>query len=182
MPTVADGAKVGDDVASMNTTLRIARGVLTSTALAGTILMDPHADVAAGLEPTWPRVPGPARGRGSPDPVRGRGSSARYVAAGPQARYVAAGLQTRPSEDTPDAHVALARTAAGDTYQNLFNFLCAAPAPRGEGAGAVPRGGGPPGGGRSAGPPDRAAWYAAPVKVFDNLYFVGQIASTPRGR
>ena len=26
---------------------------------------------------------------------------------------------------------------------------------------------------RPAGPPDRAAWYAEPVKVFDNLYYVG---------
>ena len=75
---------------------------------------------------------------------------------------------------TPDEHVALARSAAGDTYQNLFNFLCVAPTPRGGGAGPVPRGGGPPGGGRAPGPPDRATWYAEPVKVFDNLYFVGQ--------
>ena len=70
--------------------------------------------------------------------------------------------------DSPDAHVARAKTAAGDTYQNLFNFLCTVP---------TPRGGGPPAGGgrgRAAGPPDRSTWYAEPVKVFDNLYFVGQ--------
>src|SRR5262245_57858771 len=72
--------------------------------------------------------------------------------------------------DTPDAHVALEKTAEGDTYQNLFNFRCAVPAPRGGGPGAGGRrGGGPP-----PGPPDRATWYAEPVKVFDNLYFVGQ--------
>jgi metallo-beta-lactamase class B len=92
---------------------------------------------------------------------------------------------TRPRTDvaagqTPDAHVALAKTAAGDSYQNLFNFLCAVPAPRGGGpAGGAPRAGGPPGAaapgrGRAAGPPDRATWYAEPMKVFDNLYFVGQ--------
>jgi metallo-beta-lactamase class B len=69
---------------------------------------------------------------------------------------------------TPDAHVALARAAAGDSYRNLFDFLCAAPTPRGAGAGGR-RGGGPP-----PGPPDRSTWYADPVKVFDNLYFVGQ--------
>jgi metallo-beta-lactamase class B len=76
------------------------------------------------------------------------------------------------ASDTPDAHVALAKAAAGDTYQNLFNFLCAAPAgPRGGAPPGAPgrRGGGPPGG-----PPDRATWYIEPVKVFDNLYFVGQ--------
>jgi metallo-beta-lactamase class B len=88
--------------------------------------------------------------------------------------------------DTPDAHVARAKTAAGETYQNLFNFLCAVPTPRGPTPsgpaprGAAPRAGGPqagggaPGRGRAAGPPDRSTWYVEPVKVFDNLYFVGQ--------
>ena len=80
-------------------------------------------------------------------------------------------LARQRPDDTPDAHVALARAAAGDRYQNLFNFLCAVPTPRGGGpaGGAGRRGGGPP-----PGPPDRSTWYAPPVKVFDNLYFVGQ--------
>lgn len=88
-------------------------------------------------------------------------------------------------DDTPEAHVALARVAAGDAYRNLFDFLCAVPAPRGGGPrGAALRGSGPGGGapaspgarggGRAPGPPDRSTWYAEPVKVFDNLYFVGQ--------
>lgn len=75
--------------------------------------------------------------------------------------------------DTPDAHVARAKTAAGNDYQNLFNFLCAPPRPApgpglspGRSTGAGPR--------RGGGPPDRSTWYAEPVKVFDNLYFVGQ--------
>ena len=68
------------------------------------------------------------------------------------------------ARQAPDAHVARARTAAGDKYQNLFNFLCTVPTPRGGGQGR----------GRAAGPPDRSTWYAEPVKVFDNLYFVGQ--------
>ena len=93
---------------------------------------------------------------------------------------------------TPDAHISRARAAAGDEYQNLFNFLCAAPAsvtatagrPRGGGApptgravsapANAPRAGGAQGRGRAAGPPDRSTWYVEPVKVFDNLYFVGQ--------
>jgi metallo-beta-lactamase class B len=72
------------------------------------------------------------------------------------------------ANDTPEAHVALAKTAAGGDYQNLFNFLCTVP---------VARGGGPvgaPAGGQRQGPPDRSTWYAEPVKVFDNLYFLGQ--------
>jgi len=84
-------------------------------------------------------------------------------------------LLAQNSADTPEAHVAIAKAAAAEDYQNLFNFLCAVPAPRGGGAGrggAAPRGQG--GGQRQAGPPDRSTWYAEPVKVFDNLYFVGQ--------
>src|SRR5436853_4281491 len=85
-------------------------------------------------------------------------------------------LAAQNANDTPEAHVAIAKAAAGEDYQNLFNFLCAAPAPRGGGgqrAGAgAPRGQG--GGQRQAGPPDRSTWYAEPVKVFDNLYFFGQ--------
>src|SRR5688572_3873464 len=102
--------------------------------------------------------------------------------------------------DTPEAHVAVAQTAAGEDYQNLFNFMCAAPgqrggargaggaggagggggggggaaagAPRGQGGAAgAPRGQG--GGGQRAAP-DRSTWYAEPLKVFDNFYFVGQ--------
>ena len=72
---------------------------------------------------------------------------------------------------TPEDHIARAKTAAGDSYQTLFNFLCAVPAARGAGGG---RRAGGPGGGRAAGPPDRSTWYVEPVKVFDNLYFVGQ--------
>jgi metallo-beta-lactamase class B len=80
---------------------------------------------------------------------------------------IAATLLQNPGN--PDAHVERARTAAGDAYQNLFNFLCTVPAPRG----------GPPRPGATADKPApsttaRPAWYAEPVKVFDNLYFVGQ--------
>ena len=77
---------------------------------------------------------------------------------------------------TPDEHVALARSAAGDTYQNLFNFLCTVPGARGGAprAGGAPGGAAPAGGGRGPATPERSTWYAEPVKVFDNLYFVGQ--------
>ncbi len=81
-------------------------------------------------------------------------------------------LAAQNANDTPEAHAALAKTAAGEDYQNLFNFLCTVPGPRGGGA---PRGqGGGQRQGRPQGPPDRSTWYAEPAKVFDNLYFVGQ--------
>jgi metallo-beta-lactamase class B len=94
--------------------------------------------------------------------------------------------------DTPDPHVAAAKAAAGEDFQNLFNFQCYGPGPGGQRtppgavAGAGARGG--RGGGRGQqGPPDRSTWYAEPVKVFDNLYFFGQseyavwAITTPQG-
>jgi len=95
---------------------------------------------------------------------------------------LAVSMLAQNATDTPEAHVATAKIAAGEEYQNLFNFLCAAPAQRGGGGGqgagaAAPRGqgGGQRGGQRgAAATPDRSTWYAEPVKVFDNLYFLGQ--------
>src|SRR5712691_7504705 len=81
-------------------------------------------------------------------------------------------LAAQNANDTPEAHVAIAKTAAGEDYRNLFNFLCAVPGPREGGTGAAAQRG--QGGGQRQGPPDRSTWYAEPVKVFDNLYFVGQ--------
>ena len=93
-------------------------------------------------------------------------------------------LAAQNATDTPEAHVAIAKTAAGEDYQNLFNFLCAVPGPRGGGGGGgggrgAAGGAGTPqrgqgGGQRQQGPPERSTWYAEPVKVFDNFYFVGQ--------
>ena len=76
-------------------------------------------------------------------------------------------LAAQNANDTPEAHVAAAKTAAGEDYQNLFNFLCTVPGPRGGGRGGQRQG-------VPQGPPDRSMWYAEPVKVFDNLYFLGQ--------
>src|SRR5262245_13543750 len=87
---------------------------------------------------------------------------------------MSAGLTARQAvTGNPDDHVALAKTAAGDQYQNLFNFLCAAPAPRGGGPPGA-RAGSSPAAGRGPATPDRSTWHADPVKVFDNLFFVGQ--------
>ena len=89
-------------------------------------------------------------------------------------------LAAQDANNTPDAHIAAAKAAAGEDFQNLFNFQCYGPGPGGQRMppGAVPaaqpgRGAGR-GGGRAAGPPDRSTWYTEPVKVFDNLYFFGQ--------
>jgi metallo-beta-lactamase class B len=55
-------------------------------------------------------------------------------------------LAAQTANNTPEDHVALAKAAAGDDYQNLFNFMCAAPAQRG-GGGQRGAGGGAAGAG-----------------------------------
>src|SRR4051794_30877666 len=68
---------------------------------------------------------------------------------------------------TVDSHVATAKAAAGQDHTALFDSLCA-PAS------------GPPV--RPAGPrpvPDRSTWHYStwhyePVRVFDNLYYIGE--------
>ena len=87
------------------------------------------------------------------------------------AAYVMGADAIAQSADTPDAHVAAAKAAAGQLHTELFSSLCstanispAAAPQRGQRAG---------GAGAPAGPPDRSTWHAEPVKVFDNLYYVG---------
>jgi metallo-beta-lactamase class B len=69
------------------------------------------------------------------------------------------------------AHIEAARKAAGKEHTGIFEGICT--------QFAQPAASPPPaqaGRTRSAGPPDRATWHAEPVKVFDNLYFVGEKA------
>ena len=91
-------------------------------------------------------------------------------------------VEAQSANDIAEARVTAAKAAAGDEFQNLFNFQCYGPGPGGQrgapgtavGRGQAARGGGRAGAPRQPGPPDRSAWYAEPVKVFDNLYFFGQ--------
>ena len=67
-----------------------------------------------------------------------------------------------------DSHVAAARAAAGQEHRGLFDAVCSqtslrTPAPKSPAASSGPRQ-----------TPPRSQWYAEPVKVFDNLYWVGQ--------
>lgn len=91
------------------------------------------------------------------------------------AATLAAQNSSDSGSDTPDAHITAAKTAAGDDFQNLFQFQCYGPGPGGSRATAgAQRGGQRAGGPRRSGPPDRSTWHTDPVKVFDNLYFFGQ--------
>lgn len=68
------------------------------------------------------------------------------------------------------AHVAAAKTAAGQEWSGIFTTTCNAAVP----SSPAPARGRGPAAPRPAGPPDRSTWHAEPVKVFDNLYFLGQ--------
>jgi len=61
-----------------------------------------------------------------------------------------------------DSHIAVAKAAAGTEHVALFEAICG-PAP-----------GSPPVGVGIHRVPGRATWHAEPVKVFDNLYYVGE--------
>ena len=69
-----------------------------------------------------------------------------------------------PAPVTPERLVADAKRAAGLDHAGTFLRICVAP------DNLTPRPP-PPAGPRAA--PDRATWYAAPYKVFDDLYFIG---------
>jgi len=74
-----------------------------------------------------------------------------------------------------DAHIAAAKAAAGQEHTALFTALCSetptGPGTRGAGRGQRQGQAGTPA--TPPPPPARETWHAEPVKVFDNLYFVG---------
>lgn len=67
------------------------------------------------------------------------------------------------------AHIEAARKAAGKEHTGIFEGICTQFVQP-----DVTRPSPPAGQPRRADPPDRAAWHAEPIKVFDNLYFVGE--------
>ncbi|HCQ99331.1 MAG TPA: hypothetical protein DIU48_07910, partial [Acidobacteria bacterium] len=81
---------------------------------------------------------------------------------------LASSTLAQPS-DSPEVarHTEAARVAAGTDHPRFFEYLCRAPQrPRTRSPNAATR---PV---RREAPP-RSDWYAAPAKVFDNLYFLG---------
>src|SRR5262245_24053868 len=68
--------------------------------------------------------------------------------------------------------MAAARQAAGTEWAGVYDRVCTEaverPVPR---AAVAPA---PPSAAAASAPPERSKWHAEPVKVFDNLYFLGQ--------
>ena len=79
-----------------------------------------------------------------------------------------AGLLAQTVPNTVDGHIAAAKAAAGSEHAGVFNSLCMATEERASSNPAPARTGAP------APPPDRAKWHVEPMKVFDNLYYLGQ--------
>jgi metallo-beta-lactamase class B len=79
---------------------------------------------------------------------------------------LAGGISSAPAvaqtPDTAEAHIAAAKAAAGENHPYIFNSLCVTPAA------------GPNTSGTDEAAPDPSVFHAEPVKVFDNLYFVGE--------
>jgi metallo-beta-lactamase class B len=69
-----------------------------------------------------------------------------------------------------EAHVAAAKAAAGSDFVGVYNRICTEAVPRTTATAQAARTAAP----RRTGPPPRDTWHAEPVKVFDNLYFLGQ--------
>jgi metallo-beta-lactamase class B len=79
------------------------------------------------------------------------------------AALLAAAGAAEAQNDRVDEHVAAARSIAGE-HAGMVDRLC----PRPQAAAGAARGRPP-----QRGTPSRDDWYAEPVKVFDNLYYVG---------
>ena len=93
------------------------------------------------------------------------------LAAGLAATWGGVSLVGQGGKDSVESHVAAAKAAAGSDHIGLLDRLCTAPAPQ-------PAPAPPPASGAAAqpaGPPSRSTWHAEPMKVFDNLYFLGEI-------
>src|SRR5437762_10770586 len=83
--------------------------------------------------------------------------------------------------DTATSHRAIAKNVAGQDFQGLRRTICPEPAAPGTATAARGRGSADAAGrGRTGGAPaarqtpPREQWHREPVKVFDNLYFLGQ--------
>jgi metallo-beta-lactamase class B len=99
-------------------------------------------------------------------------SSLVVLAAGFTATRLAGQPAQSKKEAAVNSHIEAARKAAGKEHTAIFEGICAQFAqPAASRPATPPAAARPP---ARSGPPDRSTWHAEPVKVFDNLYFVGE--------
>ena len=96
-------------------------------------------------------------------------SSAIALAAGLLGTRLPAQSSQAEKDAAVAAHIETARKAAGKEHTGIFEGICTQFAQP-----VASRPPAPAGGSKRGNPPDRATWHAEPVKVFDNLYFVGE--------
>jgi metallo-beta-lactamase class B len=108
-----------------------------------------------------------------------RNSVLRHVLVASMAAAVLV-ARAHAQSSTAEAHQAAAEKAAGPEWAYLVTRVCSRDAARVEQTaqrGAPGRAGGAPAEARGPAParqaPPRERWYAEPMKVFDNLYFIG---------
>ena len=92
----------------------------------------------------------------------------RFLTAACLATGLGAAIVHGQGADTPAQHIADAKKTAGHDWTELFDRTCGSLTP----APAAARGAGP--GATAQATLARDNWHAEPVKVFDNLYFLGQ--------
>jgi metallo-beta-lactamase class B len=80
--------------------------------------------------------------------------------------FYTAMLYAQSAPDTVESHLAIARAAGAKEHPGLFDRICSADALKPPSGPVTP----PP----RNGPPPRSTWHVEPVKVFDNLYYVGE--------
>jgi len=106
------------------------------------------------------------------------------IAAAAMATMLVHAQAPAPLSPAVERHIQTAKVAAGTDHAGLFQAVCDTARSVIAAANAPPRAGGPgrpstplgTGGRRAGGPPPppaRETWHAEPVKVFDNLYFLG---------
>jgi metallo-beta-lactamase class B len=81
---------------------------------------------------------------------------------GPLTAAIAAVTSGALAQGTAESHIAAAKAAAGTEHGALFEATC------------VRKPGPPPARTEPRPVPERSTWYHEPVKVFDNLYYVGE--------
>jgi metallo-beta-lactamase class B len=81
---------------------------------------------------------------------------------------LAAQASAAGKEAVVQGHLEAARKAAGKEHMGIYEGICTQFAQPLAKQPAAPKGG------PRSGPPDRSTWHAEPVKVFDNLYYVGE--------
>jgi metallo-beta-lactamase class B len=95
------------------------------------------------------------------------------------ATFVATVSARQTGPGSVESHIDAARRAAGSEYVQVFDGLCGPLTPRPTAAAsgsapAAPAAAAATAAAPSADPPPRSEWHVDPVKVFDNLYYLGQ--------